>query len=109
MNESDRARDLILRKLEEHHRRARSPRTAGVGFRDLQARLKDSGLKQQEVAANLDYLVQKGWVREVVEERSFTTPRGTQQTSSKVTYKISDVGLDKLEDRWTARAISSSP
>lgn len=55
------------------------------------------GFKQQEVSSNLDYLLQKGWANEVVETRTFTTPRGTTQPSEKVTYKISDVGIDHLE------------
>lgn len=101
MNENDVARDAIVRTLEGVHRRARSPRSAGLGIRDLQALLKPQGFKQQNVAANLDYLVQKGWVREVVEERSFTTAGGTRQSSAKITYKISDIGLDKLEGAST--------
>jgi hypothetical protein len=83
------------------HRSAKSPRSAGVAIRDLQAQLKPLGLKQQEVASNLDYLIQKGWAREVVEERTFVTPRGTRQPSQKVTYKISDLGIDKLEGAST--------
>jgi hypothetical protein len=59
--------------------------------------MKAQGFKQQVVASNLDYLVQKGWVREVIEARTFTTPRGTTQTAERRTYKISDIGIDKLE------------
>ena len=55
------------------------------------------GYKQQEVGSNLDYLVQKGWVTEVKIARSFTTKRGTTQNSEQIKYKISDVGLDKLQ------------
>ena len=40
-------------------------------------------------------------MREVVEERTFTTAGGTRQSSAKVTYKISDIGLDKLEGAST--------
>jgi len=101
VNENDAARDAILRTLQGVHRRARSPRSAGIGIRDLQALLKPQGFRQQDVAANLDYLVQKGWVREVVEERTFTTAGGTRQSSAKITYKISDLGLDKLEGAST--------
>jgi hypothetical protein len=45
----------------------------------------------------LDYLIQKGWAVEVVEDRTFQTPRGTMQQAQKVTYKISDAGIDRLE------------
>jgi hypothetical protein len=96
-NPHDIARDAILRHLYSVHRKARSPKTAGLKITDLSRALKPAGLKQQEVASNLDYLVQKGWVREVIEKRSFTTPRGTTQQAEKRTYKISDTGIDRLE------------
>jgi DNA-binding MarR family transcriptional regulator len=97
-NPNDEVRDAILRHLYEVHQRAKSPRSTGVLIRDLQKALRESlGYKQQEVASNLDYLVQKGWVREEVEPRTFNTQRGTVQAASRVTYKISDVGIDLLE------------
>jgi hypothetical protein len=103
-NPNDETRDAILRYLYEVHQRAKSPRSTGVLIRDLQRALKDSrGFKQQEVAGNLDYLVQKGWVREEAEPRTFTTARGTQQAAPRVTYKISDVGIDLLEGASTYR------
>jgi hypothetical protein len=64
---------------------------------ELTQALKSKGFKQQEVASNLDYLVQKGWVREVIESRSFTTPRGTTQQAERRSYKISDSGIDRIE------------
>jgi hypothetical protein len=109
MNPKDAARDAVLRYLYSVHATAKSPRSAGVGIRELQAKLKPQGLKQQDVASNLDYLIQKGWAREVVEERSFVTPRGTRQPSQKVTYKISDLGIDKLEGASTYERQSAPP
>jgi hypothetical protein len=101
-NPNDTVRDAILRHLYEVHRRAKSPRSAGEGIRDVQRAMKESeGYKQQDVAANLDYLVQKGWVREEIEARSFQTQRGTTQMSEKVTYKISEIGIDLLEGAST--------
>lgn len=70
----------------------------------MQAALKAQGYKQQEVASNLDYLIQKGWAREVVEERSFTTSGGTRQSAPRLTYKISDLGIDKLEGASTYKS-----
>src|SRR6267142_2028541 len=96
-NPHDIARDFILRHLYLVHERARSPKTAGLKITDLARALKPKGLKLQEVASNLDYLVQKGWVREVIEKRMFTTPRGTTQQAEKRSYKISDLGIDHLE------------
>ena len=98
-NPHDIARDFILRHLYLIHERARSPKTAGLKITDLARALKPKGFKLQEVASNLDYLVQKGWVREVVETRTFTTPRGTTQQAEKRSYKISDSGIDRRVPR----------
>lgn len=97
-NPDDLIRDAILRHLFTVHKSAKSPSKAAIGIRDLHSALKASyGYKQQEVGSNLDYLVQKGWVSEVRIARTFTTPRGTQQNSEQVKYKISDVGLDRMQ------------
>ena len=97
MNPEDAIRDKILRYLYDVHNTDRGPRSVGLGFRDLAAALKKSGLKQQDVARNLDYLVQKKWAKEVVTERTFRTRQGTVQNSRQVSYKISDKGIDSLE------------
>jgi hypothetical protein len=97
-NPDDQIRDAVLRHLFTVHRSAKSPSKAAIGIRDLHSALKaEYGYKQHEVGSNLDYLVQKGWVTEVKIARSFTTSRGTTQNSEQVKYKISDVGLDKLQ------------
>src|SRR5271155_5300324 len=96
-NPHDTVRDAILRHLYNVHSKARSPKSAGLKITELTKALKPQGLKLQAVASNLDYLVQKGWVREVIEKRTFTTPRGTAQQAEKRTYKISDSGIDRLE------------
>src|SRR5213596_201321 len=97
MNPNDASRDAILRHLYAVHEKAKSPRSAAVKISELQKALRPSGLKQQDVGRNLDYLVQKGWVREDVVTRTFMTRRGTTQSADQVTYKISDVGIDRLE------------
>lgn len=96
-NASDVTRDAILRHLHSVHKKARSPKSAGLLISQLSKALKPHGYKLQEVSSNLDYLVQKGWVREIIEHRSFTTSRGTTQNSERRTYKISDSGIDRLE------------
>lgn len=108
-NPNDIVRDAILRHLQSVHSKARSPKTAGVGIRELAQALKPNGYKLQEVASNLAYLVQKGWVRETVDKRTFTTPRGTAQVTEKRTYKISDSGIDRLEAASTYRRAEGHP
>src|SRR5687768_11985393 len=101
-NLNDEVRDAILRELYDVLQRAKSPQSAGVKIRDLQKSLKDKhDYKQQLVASNLEYLIQKGWAVKEVEDRSITTARGTQQPASKVTYKISAVGIDLMEGAST--------
>lgn len=103
-NPNDIVRDAILRYLYQRHRRAKSPKSAGLGIRDIQKAMKgEHGYTQQDVASNLDYLVQKGWVREVIENRTFTTRAGTTQQAEKRSYKVSDTGIDRLESASTYR------
>lgn len=94
----DEIRRLVLEFLYEHHRKARGALAVEIGFRDLHRKMKERhGLSQQEVASNLDYLVQKEWVRRVETPRAYTTPYGTTQSSERVTFKISDIGIDLIE------------
>ena len=97
MNPDDAVRDAILRHLYDVHQKARGPKTVAQGIRDIQKAMRALGHKQQAVTSNLDYLVQKGWVTEVHRERAFTTPQGTSRSQDQITYKISDIGIDKLQ------------
>ncbi len=96
-NPNDAIRDTILRFLYEKHQAARGPKGVAVGIRELQSAMRQRGIGQRDANSNLDYLIQKGWVREVVTARTFTTQRGTQLERSSTTYKISDVGIDLME------------
>jgi predicted transcriptional regulator len=93
MNPADDIRDKMLRFLYERHKTAKGITKIPIGIRDLQAEMKKQyELKQPEVSSNLDYLIQVGWVKEVVKERSFKTPRGMEISQEQTKYKISDVG-----------------
>ncbi len=96
--EPDEIRSLILDFLYEHHKRARGIKSQRLGIRDIQQKLKElHGLSQAEVASNVNYLHQKGWVKEVTIERTITTKAGTEIPSHQVFYVISDVGIDRVE------------
>jgi hypothetical protein len=98
-NPKDVVRDHILRKLYEFNQKSRSPKKVAVLHSVLAKAMKDSyGYKLQEVASNLDYLIDKGYVKVVTESRTFTTPSGTTQPSERRTYKISAAGVDRLEE-----------
>lgn len=90
-------REALLKHLREVHLRAMSPKSAGVGMRALAEALKPLGFTQHQLADQLDYLVQQGWVREVVEYRPFTGAGGVARTSERRSYKISAEGIDFLD------------
>lgn len=98
MNRDDEKRDQIIRFLYERHKTTRGIQKIPIGIRDLQREMKSRfGMAQTEVASNLDYLVQVGWVREVTRERSFKTRKGMEISAEQVKYKVSDVGINHLE------------
>jgi arginyl-tRNA synthetase len=98
VNPNDEKRDQLLRFLHGRHRTTRGIRKIPIGIRDLQSEMKKRfGMSQPDVASNLDYLVQVGWVREVTKERSFKTRKGMEISAEQVKYKISDVGINHLE------------
>ncbi len=114
-NPKDVIRETILNYLYELHRKARSLKGAATNIRDLKSAMKRKDISQPEVIANLDYLIEKEWVREVVEEKTYTTPRGITVPSVSKRYKITDVGVDKVEgesafqrrDRYTGINITN--
>jgi hypothetical protein len=109
MNADDDARDKIVRFLYERHKTTRGITKIPIGIRDLQTAMKSShALKQHEVSSNLDYLIQVGWVKEVIKERSFKTPGGMELSQEQIRYKISDVGINHLEAGTTFRRPDSS-
>src|SRR5438445_341606 len=91
MNPDDDIRDKLLRFLHERHRTTKGITKIPIGIRDLQKEMKDRhGLKQNQVASNLDYLIQVGWVKEVVKERSFKTAGGMELHPEQV--KVQNLG-----------------
>jgi hypothetical protein len=96
-NPSDAIRETILRYLYELQQKARSLKGASTNIRDLKRAMKQESISQQEVIANLDYLIQKGWVKPETERKTFTTKSGISVPSTSTRYKITDVGIDKIE------------
>jgi hypothetical protein len=98
MNPNDDRRDKILRFLYERHRLARGVTAIPIGILDLRREMKKRyGMKQAEVASNLDYLIQVGWVRPEVKSRSFVTPGGMVVPREQTKHKVSEIGIDHLE------------
>src|SRR5262245_15706939 len=98
MNPNDDRRDKILRFLYDRHRMAQGITAIPIGIQDLRREMKNRhGLKRSEVASNLDYLIQIGWVRPEVKSRSFLTAGGMVLPREQTKYKISEVGINHLE------------
>src|SRR5438552_1262944 len=98
MNQNDDRRDRILRFLYDRHQTAKGITSIPIGILDLRREMKNRhGMKQSEVASNLDYLIQVGWVRPEVKSRSFVTGRGMVLDREQTKYKISEVGINHLE------------
>lgn len=93
----DLIRHDILMHLYQTHKNARGLSSLSCKPRDLQGAMKDRGIKRSECNSNLDYLVQKGWVVKEVTPRTYVTPGGVRQTNDQISYKISDIGIDRIE------------
>lgn len=94
MEENDTIREKILKAIYRIHGRARSRSSQLVGIRDLSKEVKTEleGIKENEVAANVTYLVQNGYVEEVSVENFYAkTKFGNSKPSYK--YRLSREGL----------------
>jgi len=98
MNPNDSRRNNILRFLYQRHQSAKGISAIPIGILDLRREMKrQHAMKQAEVASNLDYLIQVGWVTAEVKSRQFVTPGGMVLPREQTKYKISDVGINHLE------------
>jgi hypothetical protein len=98
MNPNDDRRDKILRFLYDRHQAAKGITAIPIGILDLRRAMKNlHGMKQSEVASNLDYLMQIGWVKPEVKSRSFVTAGGMVLPREQTKYKISEIGINHLE------------
>jgi hypothetical protein len=93
---SDEIRELILEYLYSKYKKSRSVSGAGVRRREIKQVLKEKGLNEQEVASNLYYLIQSGWVNE--ERKTFPITRGSATIRvENVSYRIADKGINHFE------------
>jgi len=100
MNPNDQMRTQILQWFYDRNASATSQygkKGSSVKISDAKSGLKDSaGLTQQQVMANLTYLVDKGWINQTSVEKTFVTKAGSIP-SVVVWYQISSAGIDKIE------------
>ena len=102
-NPNDVIRRQILGWLYDRNAAAgsrRGKRGSCVKITDLKKGLKDGhGIRGQEVIANLNYLIDKGWVNVEEQTKQFRTRSGHLSPSVTPWYIISAAGIDKIEGR----------
>lgn len=95
-NPNDEIREAILDLLYSIHQTPRGMRSTGIGISKIKQALKKRGFKTREVVSNLDYLIQTKWVVREVEEYPLKRS-GITLTARRVTYKISDIGINHFQ------------
>ena len=98
---NDEIRQMILQYFYDKASNATSLR----GKKGSSLKMKDvkSGLKSlyhfndSQIISNLTYLLSQGWVKEEIEKKSFTTPKGVSIPSETHYYSITAAGTDKIE------------
>jgi len=100
MNPNDKIRHEILSWFYERNASATSQygkKGSAAKISDVKAGLKEKyGLKQQQVVANLTYLIDKGWINKHEIQKTVHVKGGTVP-STVVWYEISSAGIDKME------------
>lgn len=87
----------ILEFLYSVRKKARSLASIAITITKIKKALKPLGINQNEIVRNLDFLVQNGWVIEVIEKRTFKSQKGFEFPSEKRLYKLSDLGINYFE------------
>jgi hypothetical protein len=100
-NPNDEIRERMLRYFYDRAQKSRS-KTGKYGYAmkisDVKADLKEAyGYSQQQVLANLRYLVDRGWVRETQETKQVPTRGGMVVPSTTTFYEVSAEGTDRIE------------
>ncbi len=98
---SNEIRALMLQYFYDRNTNATSARGRkgfSIKISDIRKELKAShGLTQQEVVANLNYLISQGWIAEEQIEKSVPLPSATVIPQATSYYKITAAGIDKIE------------
>lgn len=93
----EQVREEILRFLYFVRNKARSLSTIATTVTKIKKALKNLNITQNQVVKNLDFLVQNGWVIEIIEKRTFKSEKGFEFPSEKRLYKLSDAGINYFE------------
>lgn len=98
---NDEIRQMILQYFYDKASNAtslRGKKGSSLKMKDVKAGLKTlHGLKDNQIISNLTYLLSQDWVKEEIEKKSFTTPKGVSIPSETHYYSITASGTDKIE------------
>ena len=93
----ERVREEILKFLYLVRNKARSLSSVATTVTKIKKALKSFNITQNQVVKNLDFLVQNGWVIEIIEKRTFKSEKGFEFPLEKRLYKLSDAGINYFE------------
>jgi hypothetical protein len=100
-NPNDATRVQILQYFFDRNQNATSrfgKKGSAVKISDVKRELKTGyGLTQQQVMSNLTYLIDRGWVKTVPQEKTVSTRGGTSVPSVVTFYEITAQGMEKIE------------
>ncbi len=98
---NDAIRSIMLEYFYDRNKsatHARGKKGYAVKISDIRKELKAGhDLTQQEVMSNLNYLLSQGWIEEDKVEKSVPLPTGTVIPQSTSYYKITALGIDRIE------------
>lgn len=100
-NPNDQIREQILRYFYDRNSNATSKfgkRGSAVKISDVKRELKQRNeLTQQQVVSNLNYLLDRGWVKPIEQRKEVATKGGTTVPSVVTFYEISAKGIERIE------------
>ncbi|MBX9585634.1 MAG: hypothetical protein K2X50_00105 [Gammaproteobacteria bacterium] len=98
MDNNDHIRERILEYLYARNHNSRGVPAISAGIRDIQGSLKKKyGYKQQQVNGNINYLIDKGWVKKEITQKEITKTPGVKIPAQSIKYRISADGIDYWE------------
>jgi hypothetical protein len=109
---NDEIRQMILQYFYDRAHNAtslRGKKGSSLKMKDVKSGLKALfGLKDNQIISNLTYLLSQEWVKEEIEKKAFTTPKGVSVPSETHYYSITAAGTDKIEGpgRFTPKRFS---
>ncbi|MEM5861344.1 MAG: hypothetical protein QXJ20_03030 [Candidatus Aenigmatarchaeota archaeon] len=92
----DERREEILRYLYEKYKKSRSVNKQACSISEIKKVLKQKGYREQDIAADISFLIDRGWIKEVKTKTKFFI-KDKLTEGEKITYRISDVGVIHFE------------